>query len=71
VIICGVLALLLPLFWNGAQDLLELAFGYGSMDWSKATLVGKRVVSEIGYAEEPTPSPQCMIGKNAYSCTVP
>jgi len=29
------LAILLPFFWNGAQDFMQLSFGFGVMDWSK------------------------------------
>jgi len=29
------LALLLPLFWNGVQDGLQLLFGFATMDWAK------------------------------------
>lgn len=29
------LAILLPFFWNGTQDLMQLWYGFGSMDWSK------------------------------------
>ena len=29
------LALLLPFFWNGAQDALQIAFGFATVDWSQ------------------------------------
>ncbi len=29
------LAILLPFFWNGTQDFMQLSFGFGVMDWSK------------------------------------